>query len=429
MDPMLLECATPETAVKVESDSPTAVSPTAISLKRVLFDSQDENMYLDFPQLDPSDVPSVKTESPEWSERTQNQKSTKLRRLTNFTAADLFQCSDTETEKEEMDDSGGNLDDRNVRKGLRRLSPADLSAEKDASALSWRSCIEDAFKAAGFDMKDLSLCRPIQLHTMASGTGAPAVGLHLMGIPFTEMLACDPKPSTFKALQCWHEHGVPFPVHHLDTVESVLAGSGPCKVHGQTCRVDVGSTDILVAGFPCAPFSQQRPKRFTGTGWRDHPETHVMFDICRAISRLEPKLVVLENVPGFLMDATDSPLDCLLSCVNAASENPSSPMYTLDRRMINSKLWLDASRDRVFMLLVHRSLGPTVLKSAMSLLDTVLGYCAKQPPVGMNDMLMPEHSTVLAESLAMIQAGSFLSSPLRINTLIHDMKQKTYSRL
>ena len=93
-------------------------------------------------------------------------------------------------------------------------------------------------------------------------------------------------------------------------------------------------------------------------------------------------------------------------------------MYAMDHRLINSKHWLDASRDRVYMLLVHRSLGPTVLKTAMSLLDTVLSYCAKQPPVGMNDMLMPEHSTILAESLAMIQAGSFLNSPLRINTLI-----------
>ena len=420
MDPMILECATPKTAVKVERDSPTAISPAAISLKRMLFDSEDENMFADFLQLDQSqsEVLSVKTESPEWSERTQ--KSTKLRRLNRFTAADLFQCSDTETEREEIDDNGGKLGDSNVSNGLHRhrLSPADLSAEKDAPALSWRSCIEDAFKAAGFDMKDLSLCRPIQLQTMASGTGAPAVGLHLMGIPFTEVLACDPKPSTFKALQCWHGHGVPFPVHHLDTVDSVLAGSGPCKVHGQTCPVNLGSTDLLVAGFPCAPFSTQRAKRFSGTGWRDHPETHVMFDVCRAISRLEPKLAILENVPGFLLDATDSPLDCLLSCVNAASENPASPMYAMDHRLINSKHWLDASRDRVYMLLVHRSLGPTVLKTAMSLLDTVLSYCAKQPPVGMNDMLMPEHSTILAESLAMIQAGSFLNSPLRINTLI-----------
>ena len=57
---------------------------------------------------------------------------------------------------------------------------------------------------------------------------------------------------------------------------------------------DIPSFDILLAGFPCQPFSHAGLKK----GFNDTRGT-LFFDICRIVSHHKPKVILLENVKGF----------------------------------------------------------------------------------------------------------------------------------
>lgn len=57
---------------------------------------------------------------------------------------------------------------------------------------------------------------------------------------------------------------------------------------------EIPAFDILLAGFPCQPFSNAGHKK----GFEDTRGT-LFFDICRIISAHKPQVVLLENVKGF----------------------------------------------------------------------------------------------------------------------------------
>jgi DNA (cytosine-5)-methyltransferase 1 len=57
--------------------------------------------------------------------------------------------------------------------------------------------------------------------------------------------------------------------------------------------MDIPNFDILLAGFPCQPFSQAGYKK----GFEDTRGT-LFFDICRIVEHHKPKVLLLENVKG-----------------------------------------------------------------------------------------------------------------------------------
>lgn len=69
------------------------------------------------------------------------------------------------------------------------------------------------------------------------------------------------------------------------------------KPHGDITKIDaadIPSFDILLAGFPCQPFSHAGLKK----GFDDTRGT-LFFDICRIVKHHRPKILFLENVKGF----------------------------------------------------------------------------------------------------------------------------------
>lgn len=69
------------------------------------------------------------------------------------------------------------------------------------------------------------------------------------------------------------------------------------KPHGDITKIDacnIPRFDILLAGFPCQPFSNAGHKK----GFEDARGT-LFFDICRIVEYHNPEIILLENVKGF----------------------------------------------------------------------------------------------------------------------------------
>lgn len=69
------------------------------------------------------------------------------------------------------------------------------------------------------------------------------------------------------------------------------------KPHGDITKIEaseVPAFDILLAGFPCQPFSNAGHKK----GFEDARGT-LFFDICRLVDHHKPQVLFLENVKGF----------------------------------------------------------------------------------------------------------------------------------
>ena len=303
-----------------------------------------------------------------------------------------------------------------------KVHPPDLSSDPVAldCVSHWRDRLLNSLETfSGVSFDDLRLQRPLHVATSCRA-GTPVFALNLLGFPARELVAADPKASSFKMmgeLSQW----MPQPEHHLDTMRDVIAKEGKCKVHEGHCSLgNMPAWDVFVAGFPCAPFSSLR-SNVNRCSWRQHSEIQVMFDVAECIREQEPRLAILENVPGFLNTSSatqqqtllseyhsefteDSPMHSLLAAINAGTSGE-APRYMMDYRMINSDVWLDVPRDRLYIFLVHSSLKSEVLETAMSLVDAVLEECRRHPVFGMDRIMLPGDSAFLAERLASIQAG------------------------
>ncbi len=67
---------------------------------------------------------------------------------------------------------------------------------------------------------------------------------------------------------------------------------------------DIPSHDILVAGFPCQPFSiagvSKKNSMGRATGFEDKTQGTLFFDVCRILDEKRPKAFMLENVKNLL---------------------------------------------------------------------------------------------------------------------------------
>ncbi|MDX2696045.1 DNA cytosine methyltransferase [Streptomyces ipomoeae] len=91
--------------------------------------------------------------------------------------------------------------------------------------------------------------------------------------------------------------------------------------HGDLTAIDfhqVEPVDILTAGFPCQDVSLAGRRAGLAEGTRSGLWLHV----ARAIEELQPRLVVIENVPGLLSAPADSDVEPCTWCVGDAGDEP-----------------------------------------------------------------------------------------------------------
>ena len=178
----------------------------------------------------------------------------------------------------------------------RGLQPPKLDRDNadDFPLCAWRDVLLRFFAPL---FSDIDFKRKIQVPSLCSGTGAPVLGLQAMGVPVAEPFACDLKSASFAMYRAMKLS----PCHFFTEVQDIVAGGGPCQMHGgELCLLeDQDDDDLLVAGFPCQPYSTQRPTRYRD-GWRSHPASGVMFQVGHVLKQRKPKMALFENVPGFL---------------------------------------------------------------------------------------------------------------------------------
>eukprot|EP00971_Amphidinium_carterae_P112881 2235501-Amphidinium_carterae.1 len=138
-------------------------------------------------------------------------------------------------------------------------------------------------------------------------------------VEFEDIYACDPN-KTAKHF-CTRNMPIGHWFHDIKTMMESVGSAAPCSIHDRNCAVaQRGEIDILAAGFPCAPFSGQRPDRYgsrrLGRGWSSHKQVHVLYELLQWIQKSRPCAVVLENVRGLQSKdagSNSSPLEMILA--------------------------------------------------------------------------------------------------------------------
>ena len=102
---------------------------------------------------------------------------------------------------------------------------------------------------------------------------------------------------------------------------------------------NVPEYDVLMAGFPCIPFSTIGKQK----GFADK-DGGMFFEVMRFVKHHKPRFVVLENVPGLITHNSGETFATILSSLTAEG-------YNVSHKVLNSKDYgIPQSRRRVFIV-------------------------------------------------------------------------------
>jgi DNA (cytosine-5)-methyltransferase 1 len=116
--------------------------------------------------------------------------------------------------------------------------------------------------------------------------------------------------------------------------------------HGDITKIDVSEIpkhDVLLAGFPCQPFSHAGLKM----GFDDTRGT-LFFDVARIIESKKPSLVLLENVKGFTTHDKGKTFKTIVEIMEQLG-------YKVHARVLNaSDFGLPQNRERIFIVCINK---------------------------------------------------------------------------
>ena len=117
-------------------------------------------------------------------------------------------------------------------------------------------------------------------------------------------------------------------------------------------EMDVPQHDILVAGFPCQPFSLAGVSKKNSLGRKhgflDETQGTLFFDICRILKARQPKAFLLENVKNLASHDRGRTIEVILRKLRELG-------YVLgdaetDYRILDAQLWVPQHRERTFIV-------------------------------------------------------------------------------
>lgn len=175
--------------------------------------------------------------------------------------------------------------------------------------------------------------RPVRPYTsveLFAGAGGLALGMHMAGVQhilLNELV--EPACNTLRA-------------NHPEW--NVLQED----IHKVDFRPLHGQVDLLTGGFPCQAFSFAGKKG----GFKDTRGT-LFFELARAVSEIQPRVFLCENVKGLLSHDNGRTLDTIKNAIAELG-------YTLvDSRVLKAVMYqVPQKRERLFLVAVRNDIAP-----------------------------------------------------------------------
>jgi DNA (cytosine-5)-methyltransferase 1 len=116
---------------------------------------------------------------------------------------------------------------------------------------------------------------------------------------------------------------------------------------------DIPDYDILVAGFPCQPFSiagvSKKNSLGKGHGFLDEISGTLFFEIARIVSETKPKAVFLENVKNLRTHDKGRTLSVILDTLHELG-------YETSHSVVDGANWVPQHRERTYIIATKRTL-------------------------------------------------------------------------
>lgn len=118
---------------------------------------------------------------------------------------------------------------------------------------------------------------------------------------------------------------------------------------------DVPEYDLLLAGFPCQPFSiagvSKKISLGKPHGFRDDTQGTLFFDVAQMIEYHRPKAFLLENVKNLVGHDKGRTFKVIMRTLKEELG------YHVDYKIINAKGWVPQNRERIFIVGFREDLG------------------------------------------------------------------------
>ena len=144
--------------------------------------------------------------------------------------------------------------------------------------------------------------------------------------------------------------------------------------------------DVLLAGFPCQPFSIAGVSKKNALGrvhgFLDETQGTLFFDVVRILRHHRPRAFLLENVKNLLSHDKGNTMRVILHALDGLG-------YDVDHKILDARSWLPQHRERVFISGFRRDV-PT----RFSLDDVII---PEAPNPRLADILHPQDGSEIAE--------------------------------
>ena len=134
-------------------------------------------------------------------------------------------------------------------------------------------------------------------------------------------------------------------------VQTYKANNPDVPVHaGDVRNLDLGAVpdhDVLLAGFPCQPFSKagisSRNALGIPTGLDDKDQGNLFFEVAKMAAYARPRIIVLENVRNFLTHDKGRTFRIVMETLDRIG-------YKASHRVLNAAAWVPQNRKRIFIV-------------------------------------------------------------------------------
>lgn len=157
---------------------------------------------------------------------------------------------------------------------------------------------------------------------------------------------------------------------------------------------EVPDHDVLLAGFPCQPFSiagvSKKNSLGRAHGFEDSTQGTLFFDVARIIEAKKPVAVMLENVKNLKSHDRGKTFKVIMKTLDELGYEVADGDFNgtgADPKIINGKNFVPQNRERIVIAAIRKDLGGT---QGLSLKDIKKYFPKIEPKVG--DILEPKEN-------------------------------------